>query len=67
MDLFPASVGIAGPPPNTPALAATNGLTMAYYDGNTVTAFWNYAQHFGMSDNSFNTAFGPCRLRERET
>jgi len=32
---------------------------MSYFDGNTVTAFWNYAQHFAMSDNSFNTTFGP--------
>src|SRR5262249_14382543 len=35
------------------------GLAMDYYDGNTVTALWNYAQHFSMSDNSFNTVFGP--------
>jgi len=34
-------------------------LVMAYFDGNTVTALWNYAQHFAMSDNSFNTTFGP--------
>jgi phospholipase C len=33
--------------------------TMGYYDGNTVTALWNYAQHFAMSDNSFGTSFGP--------
>jgi phospholipase C len=32
---------------------------MGYYDGNTVTALWNYAQHYAMSDNSFNTVFGP--------
>ncbi len=32
---------------------------MGYFDGNTVTAFWNYAQHFAMNDNSFNTTFGP--------
>ena len=32
---------------------------MDYYDGNTVTALWNYAQHFAMSDNSFGTTFGP--------
>ncbi|GAC1672301.1 MAG: alkaline phosphatase family protein [Candidatus Acidiferrum sp.] len=32
---------------------------MDYYDGNTVTAYWNYAQHFAMSDNSFGTTFGP--------
>ena len=32
---------------------------MNYYDGNTVTAMWNYAQHFAMSDNNYNTSFGP--------
>ncbi|MBV8570814.1 MAG: alkaline phosphatase family protein [Acidobacteriaceae bacterium] len=32
---------------------------MGYYDGNTVTALWNYAQHFAMSDNYFGTTFGP--------
>jgi phospholipase C len=35
------------------------GVVMGYYDGNTVTALWNYAQHFAMSDNSFSTTFGP--------
>ncbi len=35
------------------------GLVMDYYDGNTVTGLWNYAQHFAMSDNSYNTTFGP--------
>jgi phospholipase C len=34
-------------------------LTMDYYDGNTVTALWNYAQHFAMSDNTFADTFGP--------
>jgi phospholipase C len=32
---------------------------MGYYDGNTVTALWNYAQHYALSDNSFGTTFGP--------
>jgi phospholipase C len=32
---------------------------MGYFDGNTVTAMWNYAQHFAMSDNSYGTTFGP--------
>src|SRR5579859_572352 len=36
-----------------------NGIVMGYYDGNTVTALWNYAQHFAMNDNSFGTVFGP--------
>ena len=31
---------------------------MGYYDGNTVTALWNYAQHFAMSDNFYDTEFG---------
>jgi phospholipase C len=35
------------------------GLVMGYYDGNTVTALWNYAQRFAMSDSSYNTVFGP--------
>ncbi|MGI9148527.1 MAG: alkaline phosphatase family protein [Chloroflexota bacterium] len=34
-------------------------LVMDYYDGNTVTALWNYAQHFAMSDNAFSDTFGP--------
>jgi phospholipase C len=34
-------------------------LVMGYYDGNTVTALWNYAQHFAMSDNFFGTTYGP--------
>jgi phospholipase C len=34
-------------------------LIMGYYDGNTVTAFWNYAQKYAMNDNSFGTGFGP--------
>ena len=32
---------------------------MDYYDGNTVTALWNYAQHYAMSDNNYDTTFGP--------
>jgi phospholipase C len=36
----------------------TPNLAMGYYDGNTVTAIWNYAQHFAMSDNFFATTFG---------
>jgi len=36
-----------------------NFAVMDYYDGNTVTALWNYAQRFAMSDNSFGTSYGP--------
>jgi phospholipase C len=42
---------------------ATDGSTvMGYYDGNTVTALWNYAQHYAMNDNSFGTTFGPSTV-----
>src|SRR5260370_26806881 len=32
---------------------------MDYFDGNTVTAMWNYAQQFALNDNSYGTTFGP--------
>ncbi|MFZ0040869.1 MAG: alkaline phosphatase family protein [Solirubrobacteraceae bacterium] len=36
-----------------------NGIVMDYFDGNTVTALWNYAQHYVLNDNSYSTQFGP--------
>ncbi len=64
MDLFPLSVGTANPvslttATNGSALLSTTALTMGYYDGNTVTALWNYAQHYAMNDHSFGSTFGP--------
>src|SRR6201994_654576 len=56
MDGFPAFTGTAGPPP---AGIGSKGLVMGYFDGNTVTAMWNYAQDFAMSDNSYSSQFGP--------
>jgi phospholipase C len=43
----------------TPNAGHPNDLIMGYYDGNTVTAFWNYAQNYAMNDNSYGTGFGP--------
>jgi phospholipase C len=63
MDLFPANTGSAGPPPSAPpAVVLTTGLVMGYYDGNTTTALWNYAQHYAMSDNSYSSDFGPSTV-----
>jgi phospholipase C len=56
MDGFPANTGTAGPPP---AGIGSRALVMAYFDGNTATALWNYAQNFAMSDNSYSSQFGP--------
>ena len=57
MNKFPETVGSGGPPCYDAGKGT--GLVMGYYDGNTVTALWNYAQHFAMSDRSFSTTFGP--------
>src|SRR5579863_893027 len=48
MDVFPLDTGSGG-----------SSIVMGYFDGNTVTAEWNYAQNFAMSDNSYGTTFGP--------
>ena len=63
MDGFPAFVGTAGPPP---AGVGTKALVMGYYDGNTVTALWNYAQHFALNDNNYTTQFGPLDARRSQ-
>jgi phospholipase C len=61
MDMFPGSVGAGGSSFCNAAFAygKGKGLVMGYFDGNTVTALWNYAQNFAMSDNSYGTTFGP--------
>jgi phospholipase C len=58
MDKFVTTVGTGSG--NSPTGQPCNASdVMNYYDGNTVTGLWNYAQHFAMSDNSFGTTFGP--------
>ena len=62
MDLFPSDVNVG----SCGTIGGYDGgvghpkdLVMGYYDGNTTTALWNYAQNFAMNDNSFSTTFGP--------
>jgi phospholipase C len=61
MDFFPGSVGVGESSfcSSTFSWGKSNGVVMGYFDGNTVTALWNYAQNFAMNDNSFGTTFGP--------
>ena len=65
MDQFPEKVGATCNGTTNGVLIYPNlvglgpEIVMGYYDGNTVTGLWNYAQHFAMSDNSFDTNFGP--------
>jgi phospholipase C len=48
-----------GAPETVPVGASTNQAVMDYYDGNSVTGLWNYAQHYAMSDNAYGTTYGP--------
>ncbi len=56
-DLFPLYTG-HGMMGGTGAFY-TPAQVMGYYDGNTVTALWTYAQHFAMSDNAYSDQYGP--------
>jgi phospholipase C len=56
-DLFPLDVG-QGTSGGAGAFG-TKAQVMGYFDGNTVTAIWNYAQNYAMSDNAWDDHFGP--------
>ncbi len=56
-DLFPTYTG--NNTVSSTGTFGTNGLVMAYFDGNTVTALWNYAQHFALNDNAYTDTYGP--------
>ena len=60
MDLFPKYTGVAGS--GGTGAFNTTGLVLGYYDGNTATALWNYAQHFALNDNSYSSQFGPSTV-----
>jgi len=60
MDKFVEFTGVGSATSNPCAdYSLGPSIVMGYFDGNTVTALWNYAQHFAMSDNSFNSTWGP--------
>jgi len=63
-DQFPTYTSVQAGQVQTGAATASGSVNclangaMGYYDGNTVTALWNYAQHYAMSDNFYDTEFG---------
>ena len=63
MDKFPESTG-SGSSSSFPCndYGKGTGVVMGYFDGNTTTALWNYAQHFAINDNSYSTMFGPSTV-----
>jgi phospholipase C len=56
-DLFPKFTG-SGTAGGVGAFGTT-GQVLGYFDGNTVTAIWNYAQYFAMDDNAYTDTYGP--------
>jgi phospholipase C len=56
-DLFPRYTGKGTP--GGAGTFGTRGQVMGYFDGNTVTALWRYAQRFAMSDNAYTDTYGP--------
>jgi phospholipase C len=56
-DLFPTYTG-SGTSGGVGAFG-TKGQVMGYFDGNTVTAMWQYAAHFAMNDNAYSDTYGP--------
>ncbi|WP_068093741.1 phospholipase C [Novosphingobium rosa] len=58
MDAFPYYTGSASSL-NTSGQFGTKAQVLGYFDGNTVTAMWNYAQNYAMSDNAWTETFGP--------
>lgn len=59
-DLFPKYTG-KGTSGGVGAFGTT-GQVMGYFDGNTVTGLWNYAQRFAIDDNAYGNTYGPSSL-----
>lgn len=56
-DLFPKFTGNGTS--GSAGAFGTKFMVLGYFDGNTVTGWWNYAQHFAMSDNAYTGTYGP--------
>jgi phospholipase C len=61
MDLFPKYTGFSTTtfPAFLPPSEDSTGAAMAYFDGNTISAMWSYAQNYAINDNTWTTTFGP--------
>ncbi len=64
-DRFPKYTGqgmIGGP-----ASFMTPAIVMGYFDGNTVTALWNYAQHFAHERQRLRRSVRPVHARRHQS
>jgi phospholipase C len=57
MDAFVANTGTASS--GSAGAFGTIAQVMGFFDGNTVTGMWNYAQNFALNDNAYTNDFGP--------
>ena len=66
MDHFVQSTGTDAGSTSPVGTTCQASQVMDYYDGNTVTAMWNYAQHYSLEDYSFGVTFGPVGARRHQ-
>ncbi|WP_144106984.1 phospholipase C [Paraburkholderia sp. BCC1886] len=59
MDSFPLFTAATSTIAGSTGAFGTKGQVLGYFDGNTVTAMWNYAQNFALNDNAYTDTFGP--------
>jgi len=59
MDGFPLFTSAATVVGGSTGAFGSAAQVLGYFDGNTVTGLWNYAQNFAMSDNAWTDTFGP--------
>ncbi|SIO69844.1 phospholipase C [Burkholderia sp. GAS332] len=59
MDSFPLFTAAGSTIAGSTGAFATKGQVLGYFDGNTVTAMWNYAQNFAMNQNAYTDTYGP--------
>ncbi|MFL9949408.1 alkaline phosphatase family protein [Paraburkholderia agricolaris] len=59
MDSFPLFTAAGSTIAGSTGAFATKGQVLGYFDGNTVTAMWNYAQNFALNQNAYTDTYGP--------
>jgi len=59
MDAFPLFTSAGSVISGSTGQFGSSAQVLGYFDGNTVTGYWNLAQNFAMSDNAWTDTFGP--------
>ncbi|ALL69474.1 Acid phosphatase (plasmid) [Paraburkholderia caribensis MBA4] len=59
MDAFPLFTSASSIVAGSTGQFGSSAQVLGYFDGNTVTAYWNLAQNFAMNDNAWTDTFGP--------